>query len=138
MDALDEFFCQWAEPEAWCQRCREYPAMHVAVQDKAAPEALLITYVRVFDATIQEHIALCRRCSREAGPDAEKLPYQYLPTVRYNTPRRRWDKNLLSTPPQWWQRVATWARSLLRRWRNAPGAPGSAPSKRYTGQSSNG
>ena len=139
MDALDEFFRLWSEPEAWCQRCTEYPAMHVAVHDKTAPEGLLITYVRIWDPALQEHIALCRRCSgRHLNNPGRQAP-QYLPPLRYPMPVG-WQL-LLSPIPQWWQYVSLWYNRLrfwlLRPWYRTPRAAAQPGGKRYTGTSSN-
>lgn len=63
MDALDEFFRQWCEPEAWCERCGAYPAVHVIVHDDQEPYGSIVTFVQIWDAETQTHIAVCRRCS---------------------------------------------------------------------------
>jgi hypothetical protein len=140
MDALDEFFHLWSEPEAWCQRCEEYPAMHVAVYDKTAPEGLIITYVRIWDARLHDHVALCRRCSRLHINSLGRQPSRYLPPVRYAIPAG-WQQWLLNPPPLWWQYVALWYHRLhfwLRHaWRSTPRSAVRPGTKRYTGTSSN-
>jgi len=140
MDALDEFFHLWSEPEAWCQRCEEHPAMHVAVHDKTAPEGLIITYVRIWDADLQDHVALCRHCSRLHLNSQGRQPSQYLPPVRYTIPAG-WQQWLLHPTPLWWQYVSLWYNRLrlwLRHfWRRVPSSSAPPGPKRYTGTSSN-
>jgi hypothetical protein len=63
MDALDEFFCMWCEPEAWCERCGVSPAIHVLIHDQDATYGSVITYVRIWDPGAQTHLAMCRKCS---------------------------------------------------------------------------
>jgi hypothetical protein len=93
--------------------------MHVTVQDESEPEGLLITYVRVWEPGIQEHIALCRRCSRHCinslGPQQE----QFLSSLRYVTAPQRPPKYLPGPKPQppclraWGKRLRAW---LVRLW----------------------
>lgn len=140
MDALDEFFRMWSEPEAWCQRCGECPAVHVAVQTEAEPEDILITYVRVWDPVAQEHLALCRRCSQQhlyrLGEQAQHAmaprPYAalpYRPAQRLQFPEVWWGQVLSG----WYQRLRFW---FLRCWPQPSRRRHRTVSRRHTGTSS--
>ena len=65
MDALDEFFRVWSEPEAWCERCQSSPAIHVVVQDAENIDGMTITYAYILEAETQAQIPICRRCSQQ-------------------------------------------------------------------------
>ena len=65
MDALDEFFREWCEPEAWCDRCKDSPAIHMVIQGSDDTDSGMVTYVRVWDPNTQTHIALCRSCNKQ-------------------------------------------------------------------------
>ena len=64
MDALDEFFRVWSEPEAWCEQCQSSPAIHVVVQDEDHIDGMTITYAYIWEAETQVQIPICRRCSQ--------------------------------------------------------------------------
>ncbi len=64
MDALDEFFRVWSEPEAWCERCQSSPAIHVVVQDDDHMDGMTITYAYIWEAETQVQIPVCRSCSQ--------------------------------------------------------------------------
>lgn len=64
MDALDEFFRVWSEPEAWCERCQSSPAIHVVVQDEDHIDGMTITYAYILEAETQVQIPVCRSCSQ--------------------------------------------------------------------------
>jgi hypothetical protein len=113
MDALDEFFRVWSEPEAWCQRCGECPAMHIAVQDQTEPEGILITCVRVWDPHSQQHIALCRRCSQHHVDNLGRPFQQSSPSSYYAPPLYRPQRRLLPAKPQWWHRGLAWSKRVL-------------------------
>ncbi len=63
MDALDEFFRVWSEPEAWCERCKTSPAIHVVVQDDDHMDGMIITYAYIWEPDTQAQIPVCRSCS---------------------------------------------------------------------------
>ena len=65
MDAHDEFFSSWCEPEAWCERCEAHPAQHTIVQNADTPLEPLITYIAVWDPNRQTHVVLCLQCHKE-------------------------------------------------------------------------
>ena len=65
MDALDEFFRVWSEPEAWCERCQSSPAIHVVVQDDDNMDGMTITYAYILEAETQAQIPICRSCSQQ-------------------------------------------------------------------------
>ena len=79
MDALDEFFRGWCEPEAWCERCRVYPAIHVVVQDDDEAYGSIVTYARIWDAEAQSHIAVCRECSKQYIDSLDQADFHYAP-----------------------------------------------------------
>ena len=81
MDALDEFFRVWCAPDAWCDRCKEYPAIHIAVQGKEALCGSFVTYVRVWDPSTQTHIALCRTCNQQHTAALGNQGFQSTPQV---------------------------------------------------------
>ena len=80
MDAHDEFFSVWCEPEAWCERCEEFPAIHMIVQDEKIPPERFVTYVRVWDSHLQDHVVLCRRCNKEHDQTLKRQPPEYIPS----------------------------------------------------------
>lgn len=94
MDALDEFFREWCEPEAWCERCTMYPAIHVVIHDDEAAYGSVVTYVRIWDPTVQTHIAVCRRCSQEhiaaLGTPEFKYALETLPLPASSRARALW------------------------------------------------
>ena len=67
MDALDEFFSQWCEPEAWCELCGEWPAWHVVHRDLPGPYRGSPTCVRIWEPVRQQQVAVCRGCRRSVG-----------------------------------------------------------------------
>ena len=81
MDALDEFFRVWCAPEAWCDRCKEYPAIHIAVQDNADPYGSRVTYARVWDPGTQAYVALCRKCNTQHMGTLGSQACRYAPPV---------------------------------------------------------
>jgi hypothetical protein len=125
MDALDEFFREWCEPEAWCERCGENPAIHVAVQDTGNLGGSLITYMRVWDPGCQEYLAICRTCSKQHIDALGSQEFQYAtPTPHAPLPdqqqRRSWHK-------RWWQRFQRWHRRfrilLVQLWKRRQSPP---------------
>lgn len=65
MDALDEFFGTWAEPEAWCEVCDERPAIHIVLRDTAGKYGSVMSHVRVWDPETQTRVPVCRQCCRQ-------------------------------------------------------------------------
>lgn len=79
MDALDEFFREWCEPEAWCDRCKDAPAVHIVVQGSHETDSRIVTYMRVWDPNTQTHIALCRDCNKQHTGALGSPEFQYAP-----------------------------------------------------------
>jgi hypothetical protein len=124
MDAHDEFFSKWCEPEAWCERCEAHPAIHTIVHNDDSPLAPCITYVRAWDPDKQAHMALCLQCNKEHSQALGSQPLQYVPsplTLTASTQKRlrqyrehplwphlrRWGAGLLALG------IAFWARRKL-------------------------
>lgn len=113
MDALDEFFRTWSEPEAWCEHCGLHPAIHVVVQDTQDAFESVVTYVRIWDPHAQSHVAVCRKCSI-AHLETLKIPLVALS----NTPsfwQRCYDRHiaLRRTIAQMVQRATQYLRQWL-------------------------
>jgi hypothetical protein len=87
MDALDEFFREWCEPEAWCEHCGNFPAIHVVIQDDQSAYGSVVTYVRIWDSNTQTHLAVCRTCSTHhiETLDTQTLQYAH---QQHESPRR--------------------------------------------------
>lgn len=96
MDALDEFFRIWSEPEAWCEHCGLHPAIHVVVQDSQDAFESVVTYVRIWDPHTQSHVAVCRKCGM-AHLESLKIPLL-----------------TRSAPSSLWQRCYDWHMALWR------------------------
>jgi hypothetical protein len=77
MDALDEFFRVWSEPEAWCERCQSSPAIHVVIQDDNHMEGMTITYAYIWDPETRLQIPVCRSCSQHYIDSLSASSYQY-------------------------------------------------------------
>jgi len=125
MDALDEFFREWCEPEAWCERCGENPAIHVAVQDTGMLGSSLITYVRVWDPGGQEFLAVCRSCSKQHIDALGSQEFQYATHPhRSPFPDRQQERPQHS---EWLQRFQRWHRRfrtlLVRLWKRRKSPP---------------
>ena len=65
MDALDEFFAVWTEPEAWCEICGEFPAIHVVLRDTGGKFGGVMSHVRIWNPTTKTRVPACRHCCRE-------------------------------------------------------------------------
>jgi hypothetical protein len=111
MDAHDEFFGRWCEPEAWCERCEEHPAIHMIVQNDDTPLEPCITYVRVWDADQQAHVALCLRCNKAncQVPGSQNL--QYVPSPRTASPQQQRLRQYREHPI--WPYLRRWGAGLL-------------------------
>jgi hypothetical protein len=81
MDAMDEFFREWCEPEAWCDRCKDAPAVHIVVQGSHETDSGIVTYVRVWDPNTQTYIALCRSCNQHHTNALGGPEFRYAPQV---------------------------------------------------------
>ncbi len=77
MDALDEFFRVWSEPEAWCDRCQSSPAIHVVIQDDNHMDGMTITYAYIWDPDAQLAIPVCRSCSQHYIDSLGSSEFQY-------------------------------------------------------------
>ena len=62
MDALDEFFDSWCEPEAWCEMCGDHPAVHIVLRDTEGKYGGIMSHVRVWNPETQSRIPVCRQC----------------------------------------------------------------------------
>jgi hypothetical protein len=109
MDALDEFFREWCEPEAWCDRCKNCPAIHIVVPGTHETESLFVTYVQTWDPHTQSYIILCRSCNKQhiaalGSPEFRYTPqvYQALPSPQCQDGQKR--------------RRRPWLRHLWRVW----------------------
>jgi hypothetical protein len=112
MDAHDEFFSVWCEPEAWCERCEEFPAIHMIVQDGDTPPEQFVTYVRVWDTRIQDHVVLCRRCSKESDPTLKRPQPECIPAPQL-TPRASQGAKAPDRKNRLWRHLRCWGTGLL-------------------------
>jgi len=65
MDALDEFFAVWTEPEAWCEICGEFPAIHVVLRDTGGKFGGVMSHVRIWNPLTQTRVPACRHCCKD-------------------------------------------------------------------------
>ncbi len=65
MDALDEFFAVWTEPEAWCEICGEFPAIHVVLRDTGGKFGGIMSHVRIWNPNTQTRVPACRHCCKD-------------------------------------------------------------------------
>ena len=65
MDALDEFFAVWTEPEAWCEICGEFPAIHVVLRDTGGKFGGIMSHVRIWNPSTQTRVPACRHCCKD-------------------------------------------------------------------------
>ena len=119
MDALDEFFATWSEPEAWCGICATRPAIHVVLRDTGGLYGGVTSHVRIWDPAMQMHVAVCRQCcqQRMASLGRRLPPLGGRPQVRPR-PLRTAPRRLRSP---WLQRLVAYTQALLylciSRWR---------------------
>lgn len=136
MDALDEFFRVWCEPEAWCDRCKDYPAIHIAVQDSPDPYSSRVTYVRVWDPYTQTHVALCRQCNQQHTAALGSQAFQYAPRTSGRLRASHWQENhqnvrqqrLHYLPRRLWHLFTR----LVCLWRGWKPSPTRLPTKSYS------
>jgi hypothetical protein len=112
MDAHDEFFSIWSEPEGWCERCGEYPAIHLIMQSDEAPHEKFVAYARAWDPHTQDYIVLCRWCSKEhvkalgsQAPENTQAP----PSSTGAAP----GKPVAARQYHWWQQLWCWGATFL-------------------------
>jgi hypothetical protein len=110
MDALDEFFAVWTEPEAWCEICGEFPAVHVVLRDTGGKFGGVMSHVRIWDPNSQTRVPACRHCCQhQMGADGtSQMP-----------PPQKWPARPVASRPfvsffLWWLRRRT--QRLVRRW----------------------
>lgn len=112
MDALDEFFATWSEPEAWCGICATRPAIHVVLRNTSGLYGGVTSHVRIWDPAMQMHVAVCRQCCQQR---MASLGQRVQPSGRRLESRPR---RLLTSPrmlrPQWIQRLVAYTQALLR------------------------
>lgn len=109
MDALDEFFRVWSEPEAWCERCQSSPAIHVVIQDDNHMDGMTITYAYIWDPETQLQIPVCRSCSQHYIDSLSASEFQY--AAKKPSPRRTaTTKN--RRPFSWYRMVTALAKGL--------------------------
>jgi len=65
MDALDEFFAVWTEPEAWCEICGKFPAIHVVLRDTGGQYDGIMSHVQIWDPNTQMRVPACRHCCHD-------------------------------------------------------------------------
>lgn len=112
MDAHDEFFSLWCEPEAWCERCEEHPAVHMVVQDDESSLESFVTFVRLWDPGTQEYIALCRQCTKEhrEAQGTQGLEYVQSTPAPVSSPQKMAGAAKVY---QLWQRLWQWGAALF-------------------------
>jgi hypothetical protein len=98
MDALDEFFAVWTEPEAWCEICGEFPAIHVVLRDTGGKFGDTMSHVRIWNPNTQTRVPACRHCCQDQmSAIGQSMP----PPVPKEWP-------FLSVPPQSFFSFVTW------------------------------
>lgn len=112
MDAHDEFFSVWCEPEAWCERCEEFPAIHMIVQEGETSPERFVTYVRVWDSHIQDHVVLCRRCNKEHDQTPKRQQPEYISSPR-PSPVSPQAAQAPDRKNRHWQHLRRWGIGLL-------------------------
>ena len=120
MDALDEFFAVWTEPEAWCEICGEFPAVHVVLRDTGGKFGGVMSHVRIWDPGSQTRVPACRHCCQ----------HQMAPNGASQTASQQWPSRSIAPRPflgffLWWlrrraQRLLRHWQWRLRQWRQSP------------------
>jgi hypothetical protein len=111
MDALDEFFVTWSEPEAWCGICATRPAIHVVLRDTGGIYGGITSHVRIWDPAMQMHVAVCRQCCQQRMAYLGRLQPARPPLQPHLRPL----PNASQLPLQHWvQRLLGHALTLLR------------------------
>ncbi len=109
MDALDEFFATWSEPEAWCEMCGDHPAIHVVLRDTEGKYGGIMSHVRVWNPATQTRMPVCRHCCKDQvellGQSVKHAKELEWPQTRRSLP--------FSIPLQFSQ--PDWMRNLLAR-----------------------
>jgi hypothetical protein len=119
MDALDEFFRVWCEPEAWCERCGVSPAIHVLIHDQDATYGSIVTYVRIWDPGAQAHLAMCRKCSTHHIDSLGRPEFRYAPQQQVSKESRQQQIDAQGVNGcclrHWGRRTLTFLRALWQR-----------------------
>ncbi len=94
MDALDEFFAVWTEPEAWCEICGEFPAIHVVLRDTGGKFGGIMSHVRIWNPNTQTRVPACRHCCKDQmsaigqstnSPVQQEWPSPSVPSLSFFT-----------------------------------------------------
>ena len=115
MDALDEFFATWSEPEAWCEMCRDHPAIHIVLRDTEGKYGGVMSHVRVWNPSTQSRIAVCRQCCKdqvELLGQSVKLAESLNPIEVAEPQTNAWSLRL--PQPGWLHRLIEQSQGLLR------------------------
>jgi hypothetical protein len=130
MDAHDEFFSIWSEPEAWCERCKEYPAIHMIMQSDEAPREKFVGHLQAWDPHTQDHIVLCRWCSKEHVKALGNQAPEYVqapPSATDTAP----GKPAAERQYYWWRQLCCWGATfftiLMHFWRRRKIGQSSTP-----------
>ncbi|WP_179138036.1 hypothetical protein, partial [Candidatus Entotheonella palauensis] len=59
------FFAVWTEPEAWCEICGEFPAIHVVLRDTGGKFGGIMSHVRIWNPNTQTRVPACRHCCKD-------------------------------------------------------------------------
>ena len=108
MDALDEFFGTWCEPEAWCEVCTQHPAIHVVLRDSEGKYGGVTSHVRVWDSETQMRLAVCRQCCQQHIDTLGNLQLPSQPGAHNQT------LDLQSNPTRPQMSVGQWLHRLVR------------------------
>ena len=115
MDALDEFFATWSEPEAWCEMCGEHPAIHVVLRDTEGKYGGIMSHVRVWNPATQSRIPVCRQCCKDQvellGQSVKHAESLNQAEVSDPLPPSR---AFCLAPPDWLNRLIEQSQQLLR------------------------
>jgi hypothetical protein len=116
MDALEEFFAIWAEPEAWCEICGEFPAIHVVLRDTGGKFGGIMSHVRIWNPNTQTRVPACRHCCKD---QMNTLGQSMPPPVRQewptpSAPQESCLRSFLRWATHFGQRTATHLKQKLR------------------------
>lgn len=116
MDALDEFFATWSEPEAWCEMCGEHPAIHIVLRDTEGKYGGIMSHVRVWNPATQSRIPVCRQCCKDQvkllGQSIKHAQAQEWPQPRRRFSQVAWPFRF--SRPDWMQRLGRWIRKTVQ------------------------
>ena len=115
MDALDEFFATWSEPEAWCDVCKVRPAIHVVLRDTGGKYGGLTSHVRIWDPITQMRVAVCRLCCQQRTENLGQWMVQPVrPPARRGQTHPHHTRLPLHLLHQWVHRLLRRGQGLLR------------------------